>query len=738
MRRGPLMHGTPGMRVALAVLSPVFLLLCVVAIHSEETRPWMRYQEEFNQLYVTRARAKLREAAARNDAAAKARWRRIIDEVSHAKPSIAQVFLEDLKVTDRCTTCHRGIDNSLFLDAPQPFRTHPGKLLKDHEINRFGCTPCHDGQGAATTVEGAHGTEASWPAPLLPTAYVQARCARCHEVTHGLQGADLVSRGADLFMEKGCYGCHQVKGMRYQPKYAPPLSTLKSKLVDARNWTYAWIRDPARLSPNTAMPNFQLTDEEVGKVTAFLLSFPAGKTAEPVALAGASAEEGKRLFTERGCHGCHGVAADEDSVSPRVPHLAGIGSKVTPEWLDRWIADPKAYNPDTAMPKVELTDAERHAVVAYLLTLKRSEQLPPAPDLSRFDARDGKQLIRRYECYGCHAIEGFEKMRTSVPDLGEFARKPVEELDFGTTTDVPHTKWDWLRRKLTDPRAYETEKIELKMPRIPLTASEIQALITRTLAFDAPPVPTRYVVRATAAKEALQEASWMVLHLNCNGCHPLHGQEAHVSRFFERKNLTPPTLDGVGARLQGQYMYQFLLEPKQVRPWLKMRMPIFGFTEAQAQTLVDGLAAAAGVANPYTYVAKTKIAQDHFQRGIHRFRHYKCVQCHPTSIDQGLPEGVDPEDLSINLMLAKTRLRPAWIKDFLARPKEIAGTQTRMPTAFYTVDGVPKVDRPQDDIDDITTYLMGMTEPPEVTLKAEEEKRRAEEKQQIDWSNYQY
>ena len=114
------------------------------------------------------------------------------------------------------------------------------------------------------------------------------------------------------------------------------------------------------------------------------------------------------------------------------------------------------------------------------------------------------------------------------------------------------------------------------------------------------------------------------------------------------------------------------------------------------------------------------------------------MQCHPTPIDQGLPEGVDPEDLSMNLMLSKTRLRPQWIKDFLSRPKQIAGAQTRMPTVFYTVEGSPKVERPQEDIDDITTYLMAMVEPPEVTLKAAEESKKAEEEKQVDWSNVQY
>ena len=319
--------------------------------------------------------------------------------------------------------------------------------------------------------------EANWLTPLLPAAYTQAGCARCHEVTHGLKGAEQVRRGADLFLEKGCYGCHDVKNVAYRPKFGPPLTPMRSKFADMRSWIYAWIKDPTHVSPDTMMPNFKLDDEEVGKIAAFLLTLPPAKAYEPVVLDGVSATDGESLFNERGCRGCHGVSADEHSVSPRVPHLAGIGSKVKAEWLDQWIADPKAYNPDTAMPKIELKVEERRAIVAYLLTLKRSEPLPPAPDVSRFKAEDGKQLVRRYECFGCHAIDGFERMRPAVPDLGEFARKPIDELDFGRTTDVARTKWDWLRRKLREPRAYETDKIELFMPLIAVSDEEAQQLI---------------------------------------------------------------------------------------------------------------------------------------------------------------------------------------------------------------------------------------------------------------------
>jgi len=817
-----MMRGTPGMRLALAILSPLFLLLWVVAIYSEETRPWMRYQEQFNRSYVARARTKLEEARSRNDEKEMARWQRAIDEFSAAEPEIQQVYLDDINVADRCTTCHRGIDNVLFEDASEPFRTHPGDTLKYHDFNSFGCTTCHQGQGVATSADAAHGKEEHWLKPLLPPEYVQANCAQCHEVTHGVAGAEVISRGADLFMESGCYGCHEIKDYTYQPRFSPPLNDLGTKLQDRKTFLYDWVKKPKDVSPDTAMPDFLLDDEELGKITAFLLTLPPGKALDPVSLEDASEENGKRLFEERGCRGCHAIKNDEHSVASRVPHLAGIGSKVTKDWLYAWIKDPKALNPDTAMPRLqlvnltavsldrtqpadqpadpngaspatvgaeatptdpnttlspepaappadpntvvssadagqsadpnaesaeteklqqELEDKARRDLVAYLMSIKREKELPAPPDLSGFDAREGEQLVKKYECFGCHQIQGFEKARPGVPDLTEFARRPVDELDFGTTseTEVPRTKWDWLRHKLPHPRDYERKDIVLYMPAYDFSEEDAHAVIAFSMSLEKPALPGRYVVRRSDALQALRDKSWLVQRFNCRGCHRLDDrQDSNIAQYLERKSFAGPNLKGVGARLQGQYLYDFVLEPKQVRPWLLMRMPTFGFPDELARTLVAGFAADVRVVNPYTYVAEKVVQDEHFQRGVRRFRHYKCMQCHPTSLDQGLPEDVDPEDLSINLMLTKERCRPEWLDEFMRRPKDIAGTDTRMPTVFYTVDGIPKVEKPDQDIADITTYLMGMTEPPEVTLAAEEEAIKKEEKEEdIDWTEYQ-
>jgi mono/diheme cytochrome c family protein len=141
-----------------------------------------------------------------------------------------------------------------------------------------------------------------------------------------------------------------------------------------------------------------------------------------------------------------------------------------------------------------------------------------------------------------------------------------------------------------------------------------------------------------------------------------------------------------------------------------MRMPDYGLSSPEAVALAQYFAALAHV--PAADEPQATAPEATTALGQRRFVHFKCLQCHPARSDVQLSEGVDVEDLSINLMLAKTRLRPSWIRDFLARPKTVVGAETRMPGVFYTSDGIPKVDHPDEDIAAITAYLFQMTEPP--------------------------
>ncbi|EHK66694.1 c-type cytochrome [Achromobacter arsenitoxydans] len=86
-------------------------------------------------------------------------------------------------------------------------------------------------------------------------------------------------------------------------------------------------------------------------------------------------ERGRQLIAERGCIACHavpGVSGPSSRVGPplgnmaRQAYVAGLLPN-TPQNLVRWLMDPPAVNPRTAMPDTGLQLADAEDIAAYLL-----------------------------------------------------------------------------------------------------------------------------------------------------------------------------------------------------------------------------------------------------------------------------------------------------------------------------------------------------------------------------------
>ena len=89
------------------------------------------------------------------------------------------------------------------------FTSHPEPdLLKTHDPEKFGCSPCHQGNGRATTsVEKAHGNYEHWLWPMFKPANVEAGCQTCHQADMFLQSGSVghvISDGKFLFRQRGC------------------------------------------------------------------------------------------------------------------------------------------------------------------------------------------------------------------------------------------------------------------------------------------------------------------------------------------------------------------------------------------------------------------------------------------------------------------------------------------------------------------------------------------------------
>ena len=70
---------------------------------------------------------------------------------------IRQIHIKDVDLVDRCESCHLGTREPVVLTAAEMggnsvFTSHPDKeLLKIHDPEKFGCTPCHGGNGVAVS-----------------------------------------------------------------------------------------------------------------------------------------------------------------------------------------------------------------------------------------------------------------------------------------------------------------------------------------------------------------------------------------------------------------------------------------------------------------------------------------------------------------------------------------------------------------------------------------------------------
>ena len=87
------------------------------------------------------------------------------------------------------------------------------------------------------------------------------------------------AHGQGLFAEKGCGGCHTLKGV---PQAAglvgPPLdgvgqrAMIAGMLANNPDNLARWIREPQKVVPGNAMPNLPMTTQDSRDLAAFLYS----------------------------------------------------------------------------------------------------------------------------------------------------------------------------------------------------------------------------------------------------------------------------------------------------------------------------------------------------------------------------------------------------------------------------------------------------------------------------------
>lgn len=190
--------------------------------------------------------------------------------------------------------------------------------------------------------------------------------------THAQNITPEVKRGKHIFDKNNCMGCHTIMGEGAY--YAPELT----KVYDRRGpaWIKQFLKDPEAMYPGERrMVNYHFKDEEMDDVIAFfkwigemdLNGFPAKpdlKPSDPPVVTSANNGPAAPAMYTQICSSCHSLHGSGGAVGPA---LDGVGKKYDAAWMDKWLIDPAAVKPGTAMPKLPMSDAERAELVKFLM-----------------------------------------------------------------------------------------------------------------------------------------------------------------------------------------------------------------------------------------------------------------------------------------------------------------------------------------------------------------------------------
>jgi cytochrome c2 len=187
---------------------------------------------------------------------------------------------------------------------------------------------------------------------------------------------ELAARGGQLYETLRCDACHGPEREQLIAGLPPALSYAGSKLQSS--WMEAYLKDPQPIRwldegrrPTLRMPDYRLTDDEARALAAHLAgqAEPArfDQSVDAAVLAAANADEGRRLFQQYNCLGCHALDGQGSRVGPDLTH---VGGRLREPYLYIFLKSPEAIIPGTPMQSVDLWPEEAAVLTKYLSTLK--------------------------------------------------------------------------------------------------------------------------------------------------------------------------------------------------------------------------------------------------------------------------------------------------------------------------------------------------------------------------------
>jgi len=648
----------------------------------------------------------------------------------------ADIVREDASnIVDRCESCHMSIREpvkitavSMALKGKKPdeyaraFTSHPEPdLLKIHDPDKFGCTPCHQGNGRATTsVEKAHGNYEHWLWPIFPRQNFEAGCQICHSadmvvVTGDATGVGwVVSEGKDLFRQRGCVGCHRFEGYDKEPEDLLAIGQQIKQLEQDKKDNLKTANDLMKQADKAE------TNEEANRLND-----------RAVALKVTNSKLDLRIVQLD--RTTKSLLQDIKKVGP---NLKDVRLKLNRNWIPVWLKKPTDFRPTTKMPNFRLNDEQIRAISAYVWQSGLSD---PLPKHKPGNAAHGKELFETRGCLACHSIGEGDQMQggTFAANLTRVGEKDnydylVRWVHNARERTRPYCLYE---KKDIGPEDYKKKGLpfvfDLDHSRCPNDGHELQVQnmtvmpSLRLSPEDAEDVASYLITLKKKEPSSYPDASFMedpslkeegkkwIKNFGCAGCHEISGLEdegrigteltfegskpverldfALLTEVAQRGGSEPITDPEDLARLpegpakEPWYDHKGFFEHKLAEPNIydkgkikpeieKLRMPNLHLTKDQIRALTTFLLGSEENPLPPDYQYHPLDYRRDIQEGWWVIRKYNCMGCHQlipgqkTSLMTMARYQDAQEQLPPKLLTEGARVDPEWMLRFLKNP----------------------------------------------------------------------
>jgi mono/diheme cytochrome c family protein len=399
---------------------------------------------------------------------------------------------------------------------------------------------------------------------------------------------------------------------------------------------------------------------------------------------------GRQLLAKLNCQGCHKLPGIETLVM-RGPDLSSIGTKVSREWIYKWLKEPRTVTDkdgnvtvngyetedEPRMPKFRLTEAELVGLTAYL-SAQKAMPLPAYKISAAVVASwsknpelvsQGELRFRQMFCSTCHSLAVTRAGETKLigGDIGPELTKVGSKVN-------P----DWLIAWLRDPESYLPHT---RMPRYGWSDDDLykvtQYITTKLVDSD---LLSSVPKLDPPTGEQIQLGRRLFLEKGCASCHAIAG-------LNPQKDFGPD-LSALGAKNASElefgtakiphnlvsYIQSKLQDTVSVNP--VARMPQYNWNQADLDAVTTALLSMKG---PPATSALQNLVVPRKEAAFHPtgsfaevYERYKCSTCHKFNGYGG--------DLAPELTYEGSRAQRQWLVEFLKSPQTLRPTLVlRMP-----------------------------------------------------------